>query len=137
MAEILLLPVQPHRAEQFDRLCADLAIAYESGQDLGSRIPHIQAASERLLELSRLLKDASDNLDRSLVDLGLQDKAAHEPLRCLTDAVQGLAENAQLFVLCTCRHHRSHAGVASVLSRLDIGRGGPALRRPVHGRRRD
>lgn len=95
MAEILFLPVRAHGSEQTGRLHADLAAAHARGEDLGSRAPHIQASGERLLGLSCQLEDATDELERTLSRLGLQDHVLAAHLRQLLGDIQDLANMAQ------------------------------------------
>ncbi|MGU3468456.1 hypothetical protein ACLBXO_26755 [Methylobacterium sp. C33D] len=97
MTEIVLLPTQPHRSEQSDRLHADLAAAHQLGTDLGLRAPHIQATGDRLLELTRALERALGELDLSLIELGLQDPDAREALRGFVIKAESLAATAQSF----------------------------------------
>ncbi|SFT26559.1 hypothetical protein [Methylobacterium sp. yr668] len=97
MVEILALPVRPHGTHQFDRLHADLAAAHERGTDLGSRAPHIQAGGDRLLELTCALERALEDLDLSLVELGLQDPDTREALRGFVVKAESLASTAQSF----------------------------------------
>lgn len=94
MAEVLLLPARLCSLEQADRLCADLAAAHARGEPLGSRTPHIQASSERLVSLINELENMFDDLERTLTKLGLQDPAASETLRHFVAAAQGIADAA-------------------------------------------
>ncbi len=97
MTDICLLPVRPSSLSQSGRLGADLAAAYARGEDLGSRVPHIQAGSEWLMELSRAFNGALDELDRSLAGLGVLDPAAREAMRGIANAAADLAITAQRF----------------------------------------
>ncbi|MGE8131740.1 hypothetical protein ACQKQD_32870 [Methylobacterium sp. NPDC080182] len=97
MAEILLLPVRSCGSDQSVRLHADLAAAHARGEPLGSRVPHIQAGGERLLELSRVFKDAVDKLDQTLTKLGLQGLADTETLQQFVASMQDLADTAQQY----------------------------------------
>lgn len=67
MTEILLLPVRPHGSDQCSRLHADLAAAHARGEPLGPRAQHIQAGSEGLLDLTRALECAIEDLDLTLI----------------------------------------------------------------------
>ncbi|MET0531331.1 MAG: hypothetical protein ABW003_23865 [Microvirga sp.] len=98
MAEILLLPVQPCGLNQLDRLHADLADAHERGTDLGPRAPHIRAGGERLHDLSRDLKRMIEDLDLTLIKIGLQDEEMGEALRGFVSAAESLADSAQRFL---------------------------------------
>lgn len=97
IAEVLLFPTRPVGMEQADRLCADLASAHARGEALGSRTPHIQAGSERLLLLINDLESMFDDLDRTLNRLGLQHPAASETLRNFVEAAHGLADAAMRY----------------------------------------
>ncbi|APT35088.1 hypothetical protein MCBMB27_05797 (plasmid) [Methylobacterium phyllosphaerae] len=97
MTEIRVLPARPNGSHQFDRLHADLAAAHERGEELGARAPHIQAGGERLLQLSRALERAIEDMDLSLNRLGLQDAATLEALRGIANAAEDLAISAQRF----------------------------------------
>lgn len=98
MSDLCVLPVRFRDPIQASRLLAELATAHAQGEDLGSRVPHIQAGCERLLELTRQLEGALDGLDQSLVDLGLQELDASKAVRQWLGAVLDLADEAQRFV---------------------------------------
>ncbi|MGU3545379.1 hypothetical protein [Methylobacterium sp. A52T] len=89
MAEIHVLPARPRGSDQSDRLRADLVAAHARGVDLGSRVPHIHAGGERLLQLSRALERAIEDVDLSLNELGFQDAATLEALRSFVSAAGG------------------------------------------------
>ncbi|ACB27637.1 hypothetical protein [Methylobacterium radiotolerans] len=97
MVEILPLPVRPHGTHQFDRLHADLAAAHERGTDLGPRAPHIQAGGDRLLELTSALERAIEELDLTVIKLGLQYPNMREALRDFVIKTESLANTAQSF----------------------------------------
>ncbi|MET3414854.1 hypothetical protein [Methylobacterium sp. 1030] len=61
------------------------------------RAPHIQAGGDRLLELTRALERAIENLDLSLIELSLQDPDTREALRGFVTEAEGLANTAQSF----------------------------------------
>ena len=51
MAEIRILPLSVLTAERAARLTGDQADAYRAGADLGSRVPHIRAASDGIVRM--------------------------------------------------------------------------------------
>lgn len=98
MTEIRVLPIRTSCSDQFDRLQEDLVAAHARGKNLGSRVPHIQAGGERLLQLSRALERAIEDMDLSLNGLGLQDAATLDALRSFASAAEELANSAHRFL---------------------------------------
>lgn len=63
-AEIHVLPTMRLATPQVSRIVTELTEAHAAGVDLGSRVPHIQANSDALLDLH-------DDLERELAGLWL------------------------------------------------------------------
>ncbi|KAA0121848.1 hypothetical protein CIW48_21055 [Methylobacterium sp. P1-11] len=95
MADLLHFPARPLVRDEASRLHADPAATHERGTDLGPRAPHIQVGAERLLELTRALERAIEDLDLTLIELGLQDPDTRKALRGFIVNAESLANTAQ------------------------------------------
>ncbi|MGU3469350.1 hypothetical protein ACLBXO_31420 [Methylobacterium sp. C33D] len=92
MTDILVLPVRLHGSDQSDRLHADLAAAHARGEDLGSRVPHMQAGGKRLLQMCREIEALIAELHQPMGELSASDQAIHDALQALLGVVQPLAD---------------------------------------------
>lgn len=62
MGDIHVLPLAGLDASRLKRLTRDFAAAFEAGDDLGSRVPHVWASARALEGLSDLLEAQIDRL---------------------------------------------------------------------------
>jgi hypothetical protein len=96
-AEIHVLPTMRLATPQVSRIVTELAEAHAAGVDLGSRVPHIQANSDALLNLHDDLKRELAGLRSALEQLGGRGRHAGVVLQQFLEEVRQLAEQARRY----------------------------------------
>ena len=96
-AEIHVLPSTGLATEQVSRIVTELTEAHAAGVNLGSRVPHIQANSDALLELHDNLERELAGLWSALEQLGGRGRHAGVMLRQLLEEVRQLADLARRY----------------------------------------
>ncbi|APX84466.1 hypothetical protein BV511_06900 [Methylorubrum extorquens] len=96
-AEIHVLPTLRLSTSQVGRAATELAEAHAAGVELGSRVPHIRAHSDALLNLHDDLERELAGLQSALETLGVHDRHAGSLLQKLLDELRQLADMAQRF----------------------------------------
>lgn len=89
----VLVPGKLER-DQVQRLFQGLKAAFGSGVNLGSRIPHIEAATRVIADLGTELPVETIRISARLGEFGVEDPAAVEIMERLAHACQALHRNA-------------------------------------------
>ncbi|HEV2541987.1 MAG TPA: hypothetical protein VGU70_04385 [Methylobacterium sp.] len=96
-AEIHVLPTTGLATLQVSRIVSELAEAHAAGVDLGSRVPHIQANSDALLNLHDDLERELAGLWLALEQLGGRGRHAGVMLQHLLEEVRQLVDMARRY----------------------------------------
>ncbi|MCG5249479.1 hypothetical protein [Methylorubrum extorquens] len=96
-AEVHVLPTLGLSTPQVSRIVTELADAHAAGVDLGSRVPHIQANSDALLNLHDDLERELSGLQSALEQLGGRGRPVGALLQHMLDEVRQLADMARRY----------------------------------------
>ena len=96
-AEIHVLPTMRLATPQVSRIVTELTEAHAAGVDLGSRVPHIQANSDALLDLHDDLERELAGLWLALEQLGGRGRHVGAVLQQLLEEVRQLADLARRY----------------------------------------
>jgi hypothetical protein len=97
MADIHILPLAGLDGDHLQRLADDLAAAFEAGEELGSRVPHIRASARVFLCMASELQSAVDHLADELGRSGLTQPTAIAALEQLAEECRALSRAAAGF----------------------------------------
>ncbi len=96
-AEIHVLLTMRLATPQVSRIVTELTEAHAAGVDLGSRVPHIQANSDALLNLHDNLERELAGLKSALEQLGGRGRHVGAVLQQLLEEVRQLADLARRY----------------------------------------
>lgn len=97
MADIHLLPLSGLDSDHIKRLTDNLAAAFEAGEELGSRVPHIRASAPVFLRMASELQSAADHLSTVFDRSGLREPTAIAALEHLVERCRALSRAAAGF----------------------------------------
>lgn len=97
MADIHILPLAGLDGDQVQRLTDNLAAAFEAGEELGTRVPHIRASARVFLSMASELQSAVDRLGAKLDRCGLAEPTAITVLKHLAEECRALSRAAAGF----------------------------------------